>query len=471
MSFIGSLFDPSKGAGYQAQGTNIQQPSTTAQANTAYNQTQQGLSNQQNFVNALQAQNGVGNQNAAYAQMQGVANGTGPNPAMNQLNQTTGQNTANTTAALASQRGSSANPAALARTAGLAGANNQQQAAGQAATMQAQQQLGAIGQLQGAAQNEVGNLAGANNSYNQAAQGQQSNILSGIAAQNNANVGMQNNINSSNAGVAGVNAQNQADMLGGLLGGAGVATGLLPKAHGGKIQKLAHGGVSGMPNGFDTGNVSSTINSDYVPYDTRVTNDQTAVLNNINKNIGGIGSDSSFKSKIGAHLGNMGNSSPMNNNPGYQAGNAVGAGIGKALGSIFGNNKPTTPSSTTMTPAGSGNQVNDTNMPDPNSPITSAHGGKVPALVSPGEKYLEPKEAKAVANGKTTPDKVGKMVPGKAKVKGDSLKNDTVKTTLEEGGCVIPRSVMNSDKPMQNAIKFVHAHMRMAKGGKIKKTK
>lgn len=86
-----------------------------------------------------------------------------------------------------------------------------------------------------------------------------------------------------------------------------------------------------------------------------------------------------------------------------------------------------------------------------------AHGGKVPALVSPGEKVLEPQEASAVANGRVSPDKVGEHIPGKAKVKGDSYSNDTVRKDLPEGGVVIPRSVMNSKNPEKGAAEFVRA--------------
>jgi hypothetical protein len=100
-------------------------------------------------------------------------------------------------------------------------------------------------------------------------------------------------------------------------------------------------------------------------------------------------------------------------------------------------------------------------------PDSYAKGGKVPALLSPGEKYLTPEQAHKVLKGEENPMK-GKTIPGQAKVKGDHLANDTVPAMLDEGGCVIPRSVMQSDKPMANAIKFVHEHMRkMAKGGKV----
>jgi hypothetical protein len=81
-------------------------------------------------------------------------------------------------------------------------------------------------------------------------------------------------------------------------------------------------------------------------------------------------------------------------------------------------------------------------------------GGNVPAKVSPGEKYLNPTEVEQLEKGKAKPKQVGQMVPGKAKVKGDSPKNDTVETNLEEGGVVIPRSKVNaSDNDILN---FVH---------------
>ena len=89
--------------------------------------------------------------------------------------------------------------------------------------------------------------------------------------------------------------------------------------------------------------------------------------------------------------------------------------------------------------------------------VAMAHGGKVPAMVSPGERYLPPQEVEKVAQGKKSAHKAGEAIPGKAKVAGDSLKNDTVKKTLTEGGIVIPRSVMQSTNPEEQARKFVAA--------------
>lgn len=89
-------------------------------------------------------------QNDIFSQQQGLAQqllaqsqGQGPNPAQAALAQSTGQNAQMQAALMASQRGASANPALMARQAAMQGANVQQQGVGQAATMQAQQQLAA----------------------------------------------------------------------------------------------------------------------------------------------------------------------------------------------------------------------------------------------------------------------------------------------------------------------------------------
>lgn len=60
-------------------------------------------------------------------------------------------------------------------------------------------------------------------------------------------------------------------------------------------------------------------------------------------------------------------------------------------------------------------------------------------------------------------------VPGKAKVRGDSTQNDTVKALLSPGEVVIPRSVMNSKDPAAAAAKFVAAIA--AKSGEGMKSK
>lgn len=93
----------------------------------------------------------------------------------------------------------------------------------------------------------------------------------------------------------------------------------------------------------------------------------------------------------------------------------------------------------------------------------AAGGGKVPAMVSPGERFLRPNEAKAVADGKVSPTQVGEKIPGQAQVKGDSYKNDTVRKNLDVGGIVIPRSIENSKNPGAEAKRFVDAYMAKKK--------
>lgn len=223
MGFLGALFGGSQGAGFQAQSANVVNPSTVDQANQLYGQTQQGLQQQQQMLAALQQQGGVQNQSDVFRQLQAVASGQGPNPALAQLNNATGQNVAQQAALMGSQRGASANPGLLARQAAMQGGNIQQNAAGQAAALQAQQSLGALGQLGGIAGQQVGQLQGAQNAYNQFAQNAQGNVLSGLQGQNQANVGNVSQQNQANAGVAQQNAHSQMDILKGVTGALGTA--------------------------------------------------------------------------------------------------------------------------------------------------------------------------------------------------------------------------------------------------------
>ncbi len=90
--------------------------------------------------------------------------------------------------------------------------------------------------------------------------------------------------------------------------------------------------------------------------------------------------------------------------------------------------------------------------------MAMAKGGKVPAMVSPGEKYLPPQAVEAVKQG-ANPMKEGKTVPGKPKVGGakNDYANDTVKAELDEGGIVLPRSVTQAKDSDKKAEQFVLA--------------
>ncbi len=229
--FKGTGVDAPRDAGY----------TTPEQAQTAYEGTQASLNNQQAFLQALQAQNGLLNQANVFSQQQGlanqlqsVANGGGPNPAMAQLNQATGANVANQAALMAGQRGSGANAGMMARLAAQRGGDLQQQAVGQGATMQAQQSLGAMAQLAAQQANmgnmantQVGNQMGQTNANTQSQMANHSNIIgAGTAAQSN--------MNQANTALISGTAQQQAAVGGGAMSGAGSAMAAL--AEGGMVE-------------------------------------------------------------------------------------------------------------------------------------------------------------------------------------------------------------------------------------------
>lgn len=279
---------------------------------------QNALAQQLNNPNLLAQQNQLGDALRAQAM------GQGPNPAQAMLAQNTGANVANQASLMAGQRGASANVGLTQRNAANAGANIQQQAVGQGATLQAQQQLAAQQQLQQQQAQQAQQALAAQGQATGAALQQQGNFL-----------GFQSGANQANANVAAGNAQRNAGLVGGLIGG--VASALPFLAHGGEVPELL------------------------------------------------------------AHIQNC----------------------------YYG-------------------------------------GGKVDAMVSPGEGYVKPNDAMKVAEGKKTIAKAAEKIPGKAEIKGDSEKNDTVHKKLDAGGVVIPRSVM--DKGEKEAVEFLKDALR--KGSK-----
>lgn len=533
------MFDPSKSQGFQAQSANIQQAVSPEQAAQANAQAQSGIGQQQNFVNALQAQNGIGNQSNVFNQQQQLANqlqlqaqGGGPNPAQAALNQATGQNIQNQAALMASQRGTSSNPGLMSRQAAMQGANIQQQAVGQGATMQAQQQIAAQHALQ-AQQGMMGNLAGqqvgqqagAISGLNQAIQGNQSNMLGAINAQNQANIQNASQQNQANAGIAQQNAKQSGDLFGGLIQGAGSAGAALlsderlkknvkpaekesyqfldslkphsyeykdPNLEGagpgkhvsvmaqelektplgkqmvkegpsgkmvdyaqGMAQMLAaqadlHERLKAIEHGkpyADGGAVEPAPMAPATAMAPPSMNQPNSMgLPTVDWNSQPSRAGSAAGKFLSGMGGGMGGDKSESFKGGASAGNAVGMGIGKGIGALANALKPAKKT-----------EFNDTPISSTPDVMMAAHGGRVPAVLSPGEKYLTPKQAKEVAKGEKSTEQVGKKVPGKAKVKGDSLENDTVPAKLQAGGVVIPRSVMNSKDPAGNAAKFVAA--------------
>lgn len=339
-------------------------PVTGQQLTDAAGNTTSGLNQQQAFLNALQGQNGIANQSSVFNQLQGVANGTGANPAQAMLAQATGQNVANQAALMASQRGTAANAGLLARQAAQQGGALQQNSAGQAATLQANQSLGALGQLGGIAGQQVGQQANALNAYNQFSQNNQGQLLGAAGNYNNALNGYNNALN----GQVGNDLNQQGinnKVTGSVLQGAGAAVGALAGSGGGN--------PSTAP--------MSTATPTALPA-SRMADTTFAAQ-------GGI--IEGPRSAVGRHLKGM-------------------------------------------------------------STQKFAHGGKVQALVSPGEVYVSPDKVKS-----KDPIKAGEKIPGKPKVRGNDLRNDTVPKKLAPGGIVIPNSVMQSKDPHGEAIKFVHA--------------
>lgn len=361
MGAIGGLLGTAGGAsgsGFAGpQAAPLTSTTNAGQLGSAYTGNQGALSSQQQLLQALQAQQGIQNQSQVYGQLQGVANGTGPNPAQAMLAQSTGQNVANQSALMAGQRGAGANVGLIARQAAQQGAATQQQAAGQAATLQANQSLNAINSAGGVAGQQVQNQIGATATNTQAQQAEQAALLQAQQAYNTTQAGQQANINTVNAGLAGTTMQGQQSLLGGAAQGAGGAASTSGGAVGG-----AGAAIAGAAAGGATENL-----------------------------------------------------------PQMPSGSAPASSLGQYLAMMAG-------------------------------------GGKVPALVSPGEKFLKPADVEKVKKG-ANPMKVGETIPGKPKVGGakNSYANDTVPKKLEQGGIVIPRSVTQSDSPYRDAIRFVQA--------------
>jgi hypothetical protein len=176
---FGGAFSPEGGMNFKAQGPDAQLLKKSAEdAQAAYDQ-------QLAFVNAINAQGGLGMSGQSFLsdQLRAQAMGEGPNIAQNMLNEQTRANAAQQAAMMASQRGTQSNPALLARQAAMQGANIQQQAAGQGATMRANQQLAAQQQLGALAGQQIGQQQEGLGALNQAALNRQNALLGAQANQ------------------------------------------------------------------------------------------------------------------------------------------------------------------------------------------------------------------------------------------------------------------------------------------------
>lgn len=507
MGSIGGLLGTAGGAsgsGFSGpENTKIIQPFNKDDAIAAQQRAQDAIQQQQAFLESIKQQNGLGNQTSVYNQLQGVANGTGPNPAQAQLAQATGANTANQAALMAGQRGSNANAGLIARQAAMQGGANQQNAAGQAATMQANQSLNALNQMGGLSTNMANQQAGATGALSSAMQGQEGQVLGGIQGANNANVGMQSNVNNVNGQLANTNMQGQQAMIGGMMNSASNL-----------MSSFAARGGAVKPRYDDGGDVETPDNDDFkaapIPAaDSSMPNTSTPSFGSDSgaqalsgQKSGGGGGGIMKLAALAAQGGQVQHFDQGTPDGTIQPMQTTTPGPASSIGKFFKSmqNKPQTSGQSAAQPtpnygnpgsnalyqgmASFGQNIKpksfdqqlasapmqqqpaaqdmDTNQ------MAAARGGKVPAMVSPGEKYLSPKAVKKVEQG-ADPMSVGEHIPGTPKVKGakNSYKNDTIPKTLEEGGIVLPRSVTQSDNPHWAAHKFVSDIM--AKQGKLPK--
>lgn len=266
------------GTGIQGpQYANVTNPVTPDQLSSSYGGVNNSLASQQALLAAIQGQNGLGNQSQVYNQLQGIANGTGPNPAQQQYQNNVNQIAQQQAGAIASQRGIS--PALqselMSQQAGLAKTN----AAGAGAEALANQQLNAIGAAGNMANQQSANQIGATGMNTQANLQNQGNLLGAMGGYNNSLTSGQGSINAANAGMAGNMINGQAGVIqgiGGALGlmksgGAGGAASPAAAAPAGAA--MAHGGLVDGPRSFVGKHLMSMKSGGQVPGKPKVAGD------------------------------------------------------------------------------------------------------------------------------------------------------------------------------------------------------
>lgn len=425
-------------------------------------QGQNGLGLQSNLANQLQGANGVGTQNSAIQGLQGAANmygqiaqGGGPNPAAAMLNQQTGANIANQAALMAGQRGAGANAGLLARQAGQQGGALQQNAVGQGATMQANQQLNALQGLVGAqnavgglGSNQVGQQAGmANqiagqqigqvNANTQAALSNQQQMQNALAGINQANVANQASVNAGNTALANTTLQGKQGLVGGLLNSLG--TGFTAAgAHGGEVVKMANGGIPA-----DAAAASNNgAQSSWGKYLTMAIPILSANANPSDQALFGFAKNALDQSN-------------------KKQQNMADGGEAKEFDSAPDNSPPASGDSSSSW----GKYMNDTAPAiDTNKQDQSTLGeiGAIAAMFKDGGMAENGGAVKA------------KNPNQKAKVPGNSYSNDLIPAKLSEGEFVLNREVMESSDPASAAANAVREHLaknksnNMARGGSPK---
>lgn len=501
---------------FQAQAAPIQEGTNTAQLQQAYNQAQQGIVQQQGLVNQLGAQGGIQNQSNVYDQFGQIAQGIGPNPAQEMLRQQTGNNMAMQASSMASQRGASANPAALARSIAQQGAATQQNAVGQAAALQAQQSLNALGNQGNIAGQQVSNQMAGVQGLNNAVQNEQ-NILQGAnTAFNNAQVNMVGGMNSANAQAAAGNQQAAGQVAGGLMKGVSAVASMFSDERGKKNFESADFDIDKFldslhrPNMAEGGEIASEDQPEVTapqletPVAVQAAPPQSSIGQWLSSNVDtGGGSTASTTAAfaplkwdfsmgmgggggeggggVGSMMGGMAEGGEIEEavepkSYDYKDPNQPGAAEGRQFGITAQDLEKSEAGASVVEDTPQGKMIDSPHaiglllasvgrlnerikaLEGKGSKKKMAQGGQVDALVSPGEKYLTPQDLQKVKAGKH-PLSVGSTIPGKPKVAGatDNYANDTVPKKLQVGGIVLPRSVTQAPDKAQKAEAFVEA--------------
>ncbi len=383
------------------------------QAFTAQNTYNASLAPQmQSDYSGLIQQGGTHSLNT-YQQQQNLANalmmqsqGIGPNPAQDQLNQNTANNVANQSAMMAGQRGASSNPALIARQAAMQGSNAQQNSIGQAAGLQAQQEL--------AAQQQAIGLYGQ--------MGNQSNQLFGtsLAGQNTQNANSIQNY----AMAQGINAQ----VAQGNVNAQNATTGSILGALGG-------GGASMFAEGGQVASVQ-------VP--------QLAPSEGVVFTSGG--GDDKKKKKKGDEGGDVAEGGAVAD-VGSSAGGSAGSSSLGSMASMFADG-------------------GDVYAPESGGDVASGGGSVDIGAGGSGGAWAKKKDSGGGGGGGLMSMlpllamlEKGGGVPGKAKVKGNNLKNDQVPALLSPGEIVLPRSVTQAPDMEKKAIEFLRHIKKNKKAG------
>lgn len=511
---LGGLLGLSGGSG--GSGFSADRGVNSDQITANYNRGQTSLNNLSSIQGTLapQVQTGVNAQNVLAEQYDNQATGAGPNVAQNVLNQATRANVENQASLMAGQRGAGSNPALIAREAAIQGSKIEQEAAGQAATTQAQQQIAAEQAAAQLAANQIGQGQNATIAENQGTQNEQGLLLGANTAYNNiqgqlANTTMQGE----QATVGGLlNGGGAASMMGGGGGGGGGGMGAMAAMlseggevhskkldfvhkmtklgleHHGKDIKMSDGGAVPQPTPSipvpNPGTVSAQDSMrkafHYADGGLAVPNvtinENTPPGGFIQPNLQGGFNPGENKGAQALEKGSSASAKTYKKQP-----SKTGISSDSTDANITGQNNPLVQTNeSTLEPSGvadfdasvaqmeaaHGGQVHSVFRGPHKSEIANYlfnKGGKVPALVSPGEIYLSPEKVHAVVHGGANPLKIGEKFQGKAKVKGDSKKNDFIPKDLDEGGVVIDReNVMNPEK----AALFVHRAIAKRKAGK-----